>query len=213
MANSSSAQDVAESLMGSLQLHSKKVLAGAIGLAAIAGAAYFYNAAEATKKVAAERAYYLAQQSVASGNVPLATTDLRKTVDRYAGTPGGNQAALALAQLLYDQGKHDEGIAAAERASPETDSDRASKEATIAAGLEGQRKFADAAARYGAAATASALPSEKSALRANQARALMAAGKSEAARAIWTELSTNPFGALADEAKIRLGELTAKPAS
>jgi predicted negative regulator of RcsB-dependent stress response len=213
MADSLSMQDRTDSLLGSLQLHSKKILAAAVGLAAIAGAAYLYNASEATKGVAAERAYYQAQQSVAAGNLPLATTDMRKAADRFRGTAAGNQAALTLAQLLYDQGKFAEGVAAAERVSPETDTQRASKEALVAAGLEGQRKFAEAAARYRAAAGATKLASEKAALRASEARALTAAGKPAEARAIWTELSADPASTLADEAKIRLGELTAKPAS
>ena len=206
-------QDRTDSLVGALQLHSKKIFAAAVAIAAIAGGAYLYNASEATKGVAAERAYYQAQQSVASGNIPLATTDLRKAAERYRGTPAGNQAALALAQMLYDQGKFAEGIAAAERVSPQSDAERASREALIAAGFEGQRKFAEAAARYRAAANASKLSSEKASLRAAEARALMAAGKSAEARAIWTELSEDPLSTLADEARIRLGELTAKPAS
>ena len=213
MTHPNSLQDRADSIVGSLQYHSKKILAGAVGLAAIAGAFYFYNAAEATKGAAAERAYYQAQQSVASGNIPLATTDLRKAADRYRGTPAGNQAALALAQVLYDQGKFAEGVAAAERVEAKTDAERASRLAMIAAGLEGQRKFADAAARYREAAKASRLAGEQATLRANEARALMAAGKNADARAIWAELAKDPVSTLADEARIRLGELSAKPAS
>lgn len=208
-----SVQERADSVIGSLQLHSKKILAVAVGLAAIAGGFYFKNANDATKAAAAETAYFRAQQSVASGNIPLATTDLRKAADRYRGTSAGNQAALALAQLLYDQGKYAEGSAAVERIEPASEAERASKAAAIAAGLEGQRKFADAATRYREAAAASELASEKASLRASEARALMAAGKSADARAIWAELAKDPTGTLADEARIRLGELTAKPAS
>jgi hypothetical protein len=62
--------------------------------------------------------------------------------------------------------------------------------AVIAAGYEGQRKFEQAAERYRAAAEATSLPSEKASMRANEARALMAAGKAESARAIWAELVT-----------------------
>lgn len=206
-------QERAQSLMGSLQRHTNKILAAAVGLAAVAGAAYMYRASEATKRVAAERSYYQAQQAVVSGNVPLATTDLRRTVNTYRGTPGGNQAAVALAQLLYDQGKYAEGIAVAEQISPESASERASMAAVIAAGYEGQRKFDQAAERYRAAAEATNLPSERAAMKANEARALMAAGKAEAARTIWAELAKDPLGPLADEARIRLGELTAKPAA
>ena len=208
-----SAQERADSIVGSLQLHSKKILAVAVGLAAIAGGFYLKNANDATKAVAAERAYFQAQQSVASGNIPLATTDLRKAADRYRGTSAGNQAAFALAQLLYDQGKFADGIAAAERVEPANVAERASKAATIAAGLEGQRKFVDAAARYREAAATAELASEKAMLRASEARALMAGGKGADARVIWAELAKDPTGTLADEARIRLGELTAKPAT
>jgi predicted negative regulator of RcsB-dependent stress response len=206
-------EERADSFVGSMQRHSKQILAGAIGLAALLGAAYFYNSSQATKGVAAERAYYQAQQSIASGNVPLATTDLRKAADRFRGTPAGNQAAFALAQLLYDQGKYADGVATAQRVEAKTDAERASRESLIGAGLEGQGKFVDAAQRYKAAASAAKLANEKLLLRANEARAWMAAGRKAEARAIWTELSADPASPLADEAKVRLGELTAAPAA
>ena len=206
-------EERASSFMGSAQRHSKYILAAAIGLAALLGGAYFYNSSQSTRTLAAERAYSQAQQSIASGNVPLATTDLRKAADRYSGTPAGNQAAFSLAQLLYDQGKYAEGVAAVERVEAKTDAERASRESLIAAGLEGQGKFADAAARYQAAAKSAKLSNAKALLRASEARAWMAAGRKTEARAIWTELSTDPASPLADEAKVRLGELTAAPAA
>lgn len=206
-------EERADSLMGSLQRHSTKLLAGAIGIAALLGAVYFYNSSQATTALAAERAYYQAQQSLASGNVPLATTDMRKAADRFRGTPSGNQAALALAQLLYDQGKYAEGIAAIERIEPKSDAERASKEAVTAAGLEGQSKFVEAAARYRAAAAETKFATEKTTLRASEARALTAGGKKAEARAIWAELVKDPNRGVADEAKIRLGELSAAPAA
>jgi predicted negative regulator of RcsB-dependent stress response len=203
-------EDRADSLMGSLQRHSKKVLGAAVAIAAIAGAYYFTNASNATKTAAAEQSYYRAQQSVASGNIPLATTDLRRTLDRFQGTPAGNQAALALAQLLYDQGKYADGVKVVERVEAKSESERSSKESLIAAGLEGQGKFAEAAARYQAAAAVSTFSGEKSILRANAARAFMAAGRKSDAQAIWAELAKDPDTGLAEEAKIRLGELAAK---
>lgn len=206
-------EDRADSIVGSLQRHGKSILALAVGAGALAIGAYFYNSAQATKNVAGERAYFQAQQSIASGNVPLATTDLRKASDRYRGTPAGSQATFALAQLLYDQGKYAEGITALERVEAGSDAERASKEALIAAGLEGRGSFAEAAARYQAAAKATQFRGERDLLRASAARALMAAGKKAEARALWTELATDKDGALADEAKIRLGELNAAPAA
>jgi predicted negative regulator of RcsB-dependent stress response len=203
----------ADSLLGAAQRNSSRILMAAVAVAAIAVGTYFYRDSQATKNAAGERAYFQAQQSVSSGNIPLATTDLRKAADRYRGTSAGNQSAFSLAQLLYDQGKYTEGVAAVERVEPKTDAERASRESLIAAGLEGQGKFADAAGRDAAAAAASKFPNERSILRASQARALMAAGKKADARAIWLELSKDPDSPLADEAKIRIGELSAVPAT
>ena len=205
-------QDRADSFVGWAQRNATRIGAAAVGTAAILAGAYFYTSSQSTKQVAAERAYFQAQQTIASGNVPLATTDLRKAADRYRGTAGGTQAAFALAQLLYDQGKYAEGITAVERVEPANDAERSSKAALIAAGLEGQGKFADAAARYQEAAGASSFAGEKSALRASAARALMAGGKKAEARAIWTEIAKDPADPRSDEAKIRLGELSVGPA-
>jgi hypothetical protein len=41
----------------------------------------------------------------------------------------------------------------------------------------------------------------------------MAAGKADEAKAIWTELSKDDTGPMAAEAKVRLGEVSAKPMS
>ncbi len=202
-----------DSLFGAVQRNASRILVAAVALAVVGAGAYFYRDSQATKNVAGERAYFLAQQSVASGNIPLATTDLRKAADRFRGTAAGNQAAFALAQLLYDQGKYTEGFSALERVDAATAAERASKDALLAAGLEGQGKFTDAAARYDAAAKAARFSNERALMRASQARALMAAGKKAEARAIWVELKSDPESALADEAKIRIGELSAAPAS
>ena len=183
-----------------------------MGTAVALGGAYLYNGSQVTKRTAAERAYYQAQQASASGNVPLATAELRKAADRYRGTPAGAQAAFALAQLLYDQGKHAEGMAVVERVDAANDAGRASKAQLLAAGLEGQRKFVEAAARYQEAAAASRFPGQRDALRASAARALTAGGKKTEARAIWAELAKDLASPLVDEARIRLGELSASPA-
>jgi hypothetical protein len=39
----------------------------------------------------------------------------------------------------------------------------------------------------------------------------MAAGKTAEAKAIWTELAKDDTGPMASEAKVRLGEVSAKP--
>ena len=82
----------------------------------------------------------------------------------------------------------------------------------MAAGYEGLSRPADAAKAYDEAAS-SALAGQRDELRASAARAYQSAGNVEAARKIWTELGDKESSVLADEARVRLGELNAKPAS
>ena len=49
--------------------------------------------------------------------------------------------------------------------------------------------------------------------RADAARALASAGKAAEAAKIWEELAKDPTSFYAAEARVRIGELTAKPAA
>src|SRR5438132_3388125 len=71
---------------------------------------WFYSRSRALQVANAERALANAQQSVASGNMALAQTDLQKVFSRYDNTSAGVQAAMLLAQLDYNQGKYQDGI-------------------------------------------------------------------------------------------------------
>jgi thioredoxin-like negative regulator of GroEL len=52
---------------------------------------------------------------------------------------------------------------------------------------------------------------DKAKYKAAAARDYMAAGKTEEAKAIWTELAKDDTKPEAAEARVRLGEITAKP--
>jgi hypothetical protein len=58
---------------------------------------------------------------------------------------------------------------------------------------------------------ATEFPVDKAKYQSGAARDYMAAGKTEEAKAIWTELAKDDTSAEAAEARVRLGELTAKP--
>ena len=65
----------------------------------------------------AERALGSAKQSLNSGNLPLAQSDLEKVYSKYGSTPAGVEAALLLAGLDYDAGKVQDGINLLDKAS------------------------------------------------------------------------------------------------
>jgi tetratricopeptide (TPR) repeat protein len=163
----------------------------------------------------AERALNSAKQSLNSGNVPLAQSDLDKVYSRYGSTPAGVEAALLLAGLDYDSGKIQDGINLLDKASG---TGAASNVQSTILSLEGDgyaqlNKLGEAAKKYEAAAAATAYETEKAALRAKAARTYQQAGDTAAAHKLWGTLATDPASiTVAAEARVRLGELTAQPA-
>src|ERR1041385_1126770 len=82
----------------------------------VAGAGYwFYARSKQIQQSNAEKALLTAKQSVQAGNPQLAQADLDKVYSRYASTPAGVEAALLLAQLDFDNGKIQDGIALLEK--------------------------------------------------------------------------------------------------
>lgn len=193
--------------------YNKQITYGVIGIAVVIGGVWFYQRSQSLKAERAERAYFSAQQSI-PGNLPLAESDLRKLITRYDGTSAANQARITLAQLLFDENKFAEGVDALKKAMPslEGSKDFASPaHVMMAAGYEQMKKYAEAAAEYGAAAKADRFDPDRQRHESSQAHALLLAGKRDEAKAIWTRLAADSKGTVAGEARIRLGEMLAQP--
>ncbi|MGI8619598.1 MAG: tetratricopeptide repeat protein [Gemmatimonadaceae bacterium] len=212
-ANPAFQPDRSESAAEWLVLHKQRVIIGVVAIAVLFGGAWFYRRSNQIKETRAESAYFQARQAMASGNAPLALTDLRSVTTRYEGTTGAAQAALTLAQILYDQGKFREGIAELDRAAKRPAELAPAVHVMRAVGHEGLKQFDMAAAEYQAAAEVTRFPNDASSFRASAARALTAAGKADLAKAIWAELAAEPEGSMVSEARVRLGELNAVAAT
>jgi predicted negative regulator of RcsB-dependent stress response len=203
-----------ESFSEWLMLHKREVSWAIIALAIVVLGYWYYERSESLKAQRAETAYFQARQSAASGNLPLAVSDLQKVATRYEGTRAGAQASITLAQALYQQQKFKEGIATLKNAEVKAPADfRPSIHVLEADGYEELKDFVAAAGQYKVAAQETRYPADKAQYQAYAARDYMAAGKSEEAKAIWTELAKDETSPLAAEAKVRLGELVAKPMS
>lgn len=201
-----------ESFTDWLLLHKRQASWALLALAFLVGGLWYFQRSRSLREQHAERAYFQARQAIAAGNLPLAVSDLKKVVTRYEGTSGGTQAAIFLGQALYEQKKPQEGITELKKALGEAPKDFApSIHALIAAGHEELKDFGAAASEYVAAAGATRFPAEKANYRAAAGRAYMAAGKRAEARAIWAELAEDETGPMAAEARVRLGEIDAKP--
>jgi len=201
-----------ESFSEWFMLHKREV-SWAVLIVAIAVLGYwYYERSQALKAQRAETAYFQARQSAAAGNLPLAISDLQKVAARYEGTRAGTQASITLAQAFYQQKKFREGIAALKKAEAKSPADfRPSIHVLEAGGYEELKDFVAAAEQYKLGAKETRFPVEKAQYQAAAARDYMVAGKTEEAKAIWTELAKDETGPLAAEAKVRLGELLAKP--
>jgi tetratricopeptide (TPR) repeat protein len=190
-----------------------KPLGIAVGVVALAAIVWVLgNQWRNQRADAAEAALNRARQSYAQGNLPLAQTDLKGVIRRFGGSSAGSQATMLLAQAYYEQGKADSGLKALSEGKP-SKLDRASFEALKGAGYEQQKKYAEAADRYKAAADLTEAKIAKDRYMADAARALTSAGNKAEAEKIWSALSKDNTSAFAAEARVRLGELTATTAA
>jgi len=185
-----------------------------VGAAAvIAVGAYFWRESQRNEAIRAEKSYYQAQGSLSTGNRALAESDLQKLIQRSPSTTAGVQASALLASLRYEDGKYAEGVALVEKAIGHApDHMKPGLHALLAAGYEDQKKLVEAAAEFRKAAEATPFEREKEKYLADAARALTTAGRTEEAKKIWADLAADELSPTAGEARVRLGELEAKPA-
>ena len=203
-----------ETLSEWFMLHKSEVTWAALAIVVLVGGIWFYERSQSIKSQRAETAYYQARQAAATGNLPLAVSDLQKVVTRYEGTRGGALAAISLAQALYDQKKYKEGIDLLKKAEGKApDEFKPSIHVVEAAGYEQLQNLVAAAEQYQAAAKQTRFPADKAEYQADAARAYAAAGKKDLAKSIWAELAKDETNPLAAEARVRLGELEATPMS
>jgi predicted negative regulator of RcsB-dependent stress response len=208
----SNAADRAQTFIDWTKINSKALTIGAAVVVIAAGGFWFYNRLQQTQAAAAERALMQAKQSMSAGNLQLAQSDLQKVYSQYGKTGAGIEAAMLLAQIDYDQAKFQDGITRLDKIGASGEN-----AATILSlkgdGLAQMGKPADAAKAYQDAANASGFENEKAFQQAKAARAFQAAGDTTKARELWTSLLNDPKAqTTAAEARVRLGELTAKTA-
>lgn len=201
--------DPIENVTSWLQTNAKTIAIGVAVLALSTAAVFGYRWMDASKRTKADEMLSRATSPMQAGKLPEAQAALSRVVSEFGGTTTGAQAAMLLAQVYFDQKKYQEGITALEKAKGSAGSSfSASFEGLIAAGYESMGKFEIAAEHYASAAAASKFPLDKGANQASQARNLTTAGKLTEARKIWEALAKNESLPFAQEAQVRIGELT-----
>ena len=197
-----------------IRANSRFIGIGAAIVVVVGGGWWVYTQSRVKKEQNAAQSLFLAKQSMAAGNLVLAQSDLSKLVSRYGGTSAGAEGAMILAGIDYDQAKYQEGITVLENAAKGAPAPmEVQLRSLIGDGYMSMKNAPSAAKEFDRAADLASHVLEKATQRAKAARAYMVAGDTAKARQIWAELATdekNP--SVAAEAKVRLGELTAKPA-
>ena len=209
------AADRAQTFLDWTRINSRAITIGALTVAVAAGVYFFIARSRAIESENAAKALMNAKQSMSSGNLPLAQSDLQKVFSRYGSTSAGVEAAMLLAQIDFDAGKAQDGLNILQKA---RESRAASTTQSTLLSLEGDgyaqlHKLGDAAKKYEDGAAATNFETERAYLLAKAARTYGDAGDTTKARQIWERLVTDPKAkAVAGEARVRLGELSAQVA-
>jgi predicted negative regulator of RcsB-dependent stress response len=202
----------AESFLDWFRINSRIVTIAAVIVAAAGFGFWFYNRSKVLKAENADRKLLAAKQSLNSGNLPLAQSDLKKVADQYASTSAGAEAGMLLAQVKLEQNDNQGAVATLKELASKNES---GPYATPVRALLGDAysqlgKHAEAAAEYERASKLTTAPNERALLLAKIGRAQTAAGNAPKARQAWEALANQQDNAgLAAEARVRLGELLA----
>ncbi len=206
------AQPKAESFVDWFHINSRLVSIGAIVVAGIAFGVWFVQRTAMNESISADRQLLTAKQSLNSGNAPLAEADLKKVVAKYADKPSGTEAGLLLAQLKIDKGDYQGAVTDLTSLSGKVSS---GPSAATVRGLLGDAvaqlgKPAEAAVEYEKASALATGPNERFYWKAKAGRAYLLAGKNPEGRKIFEDLAAQQDNeAVATEARVRLGELSA----
>lgn len=201
-------EDRTHSAVDWFRRYSKQAAIGIVVAAAAVAIGFVVQRSNASKEQRAYESFASASRAYEAGNLPLARSDLDRLHRNYGGTRAGAQGRLLLAQVLFDEGKIDDGLKILDEV-PDSGPLAASREALRAAGLELKGQHAQAAHAFGEAAEKASSAADRDGYRADQARALLAAGKKDEALAIWRALAADESSVASAEARVRIGEVTA----
>ncbi|HET9274788.1 MAG TPA: hypothetical protein VFN96_01825 [Gemmatimonadales bacterium] len=199
-------------LLEALKARRTLLVRGGIALLVVVVGIWFYRESGRRKAQAGSEALDRARIAAETGNLPVASSELQKVSQTYAGSEPGYLAVIALNEVRLSMGQAQ--IAADDlrsfvgRNPPATHA--ASAYALLGAASENLGKFDDAAQAYARSAELAPEPYRQVDGMLGQARALRLAGKAPEAltvlRGILSRYSKETPGVA--EAEVRLSELT-----
>ena len=200
-----------ESIMEALDRHKRPLTIGVIVLALVISGGWMMRRSAQIRESRASAALSVGENAYTTGAMAVAQQEFAKVATRYAGTSAGTQAALLSAQIFFEAGELDAGMAQLEAILKKTPKHlKSGVLAHQAAGHSLAGKHVEAATAYQAAAKAAQFKQEVDQFSMDAARQYVLAGQIEAARTIYTEIAGREDSPNAAEARLRLGELILK---
>lgn len=194
-----------------LQRYQRPLIIGAIVVAGLGVGGWLYKRSAEIREVRAAEALGQAEAAYSSGGIAGAQTELAKILARYGGTAAGTQAAALSAQWYFEAGQVDSGLVQLDIGlSKAPRYMKAGLLALRAAGKGAKGDAAAAAVDFEAAAAAAQFKQERDQLLMQAAREYVSAGNLEKAKTIYGELAGREDSSHSVEARLRLGEITAK---
>lgn len=186
-------------------------VAAGVAVVLIGALVWFIVTSNRRKEDFAQRGLNQARTAAEAGNLPLASSELQKVIQTYAGTDAATEAVLTLNQVRMVNGQN-ELAAVGLRDFLATNPDEkylAPANGLLGAALENAKRFADAAAAFQKASATATLEYLKARYLIDAGRAYRSAGKGpEAIAAYRTVIEKYPKSSGVTEAKVRLAELT-----
>lgn len=194
-----------------LQRYQRPLIIGAIVVAGLGVGGWLYKRSAEIQEVRAAEALGQAEAAYSSGGIAGGQTELAKILTRYGSTAAGAQAAALSAQWYFEAGQVDSGLVQLDAGLAKAPKHmKAGLLALRAAGKGAKGDAAGAALDFEAAAAAAQFKQERDQFLLQAAREHVAAGDLEKAKSIYGELAGREDSAHSVEARLRLGEITAK---
>jgi tetratricopeptide (TPR) repeat protein len=193
-----------------LKQNSRSLSMAGGALVVVAAGVWLYASSQARKERFASQELVRARDAAEAGNLPLATSDFTRVIERFGGTRAADEAVIMLNQVRLIQGQAQVVVPALQEfvRGRRPEYVKASAYGLLGGGLEDLGRFREAADAYRQASSLTRQDYLKAQFLLDAGRALAIAGDSAAARESYGEVLTR-FGALeqAAEARVRFAEL------
>lgn len=203
-------RDLAARLWAWIQGHRQASTYGGLAIVAIAGLLWWNHISTRQSEERAGTALNEARLAFETKNYPLASSELSRVAENYAGTRAAQEATILLAQIRLLQGQSQQAIEQLKEFASKADAVyRAQAYGLLGAAYDNVAHPKEAAEAYEQAAAAAQMDFLRAQFLSDAGRAWVAAGDTSKAITAYQTIVTK-FDSLgtAVEAKVRLGELT-----